>query len=92
MITIEFPNSSRSYDQSKHRVCFWGYDKTIEVTFYIGVEALQKISQLAGSTETELLAEFDAGLEKIHQVAAQVYANSSRGQGTYSYVLTAKDF
>ena len=92
MITIQFPNSSRSFDESKNRVCFWGYDKTMEVSFYVGAEALQKIREGVGSAEAELLAAFDATLDKIHEVAAKVYANSSRGKGAYTYILHADDF
>ena len=92
MSAIQFPNSSRDFDDSKHRVCFWGYDKTKEVTFYISVEALQKLRSDAGSTEAELIAAFDAALEKIHAVAAKVYANNGRSKGTYSYILHADDF
>lgn len=91
-MTMHFPNTSRSFDASKNRVCFWGYDKTIEVSFYVGVDALQKIRKDAGSAESELLAVFDAALDKIHQVAEKVYANSSRGKGTYTYILNAEDF
>jgi hypothetical protein len=92
MKNILFPNSSRSFDDSKHRVCFWGYDKTVEVSFYIGVEALQKIRNGVGSAEAELLSAFDAALDKIHEVAASVYANSSRGKGVYNYTLHPEDF
>ena len=27
---LSFPNPSRSFDASKSRVCFWGYDRTID--------------------------------------------------------------
>lgn len=92
MITIEFPNISRSFDESKNRICFWGYDKTIEVSFYISAEVLQRIQKGVGSAESELLAAFDAVVDKIHAVAAKVYANSSRGKGKYTYVLNPEDF
>jgi hypothetical protein len=92
MITINFPNTSRSFDESKKRICFWGYDKTMEVTFYIGIEALQRLREGVGSAESELLAVFDAALDKIHKVAAKVYVNSSRGRGSYTYILDAEDF
>ena len=92
MISIKFPNTSRSFDKNKNRICFWGYDKTIEVTFYIGVEVLQQIRKGVGSTEYEVLATFDAALENIHEVAAKVYAYSSRGKGKYTYILDTKDF
>lgn len=92
MITIKFPNSSRSYDDSKQLVCFWGYDQTMEVSFFIGIEALQKIRKGAGSAEAELLIAFDTALDKIHEVATKVYVNSCRGKGTYTYILYADDF
>ena len=92
MITILFPNSSRSFDEHNNRVCFWGYDKTIEVSFYVGAEALQGIREGVGSAEGELLSVFDTALEKIHEVAAKVYTSSSRGNGKYTYILTADDF
>ncbi len=76
MKAIQFPNSSRSFDECKNRVCFWGYDKTMEVCFYIGVEALQKIHKGAGSAEAELLAAFDATKEKIEEVASAIYNNA----------------
>ena len=91
-MTVQFPNSSRSFDKSKNRVCFWGYDDTMEVSFYVGAEALQRLRKGVGSAEAELLAAYDAALEKIHQVAAKVYANSGRGKGSYSCILGADDF
>lgn len=92
MISIQFPNSSRSFDESKNRICFWGYDKSMEVSFYVGAEAIQKMRKGVGSAEVELLAAFDAALDKIHEVAAKVYSKSSRGKGTYTYILCADDF
>lgn len=91
-MAIHFPNSSRSFDENKNRVCFWGYDETIEITFYVGIEALQKIRSGVGTSEPELLAAFDASVDRIHQVAVRVYANSSKGRGTYTYILHAEDF
>jgi hypothetical protein len=92
MRTIHFPNASRSFDEVRQRVCFWGYDKTMEISFYIGTEALQKIRQDVGSGETKPLAAFDATLEKIHDVAMAVYANGSKSKGVDSFILYADDF
>ena len=91
-MAVQFPNSSRSFDESKNRVCFWGYDDTMEVSFYVGAEALQRLHKGVGSAEAELLAAYDAALEKIHKVAAKVYANSGKGKRTYSCILCADDF
>jgi hypothetical protein len=92
MIDIQFPNSSRSFDEAKSRICFWGYDRTAEISFYIGREALQSLGKDVGSAESELLAAFDATLNKIRQVAAKVYSNGNRGRASYSCVLAADDF
>ena len=91
-MTVQFPNSSRSFDESKNRVCFWGYDDTMEVSFYVGAEALQRLREGVGAAEAELLAIYDAAIDKIHAVAAKVYAESTRGKGSYSCVLGANDF
>jgi len=31
---IEFPNHSRSYDQTRRAVRFWGHDSAIEASFF----------------------------------------------------------
>jgi hypothetical protein len=91
-MSLHFPNSMRSFDDSKNRVCFWGYDKTIEVSFFVGVDALQRIQKGAGGTEAEILAVFDAAIEKIHQVAAKLYNSGNRGKSRTSCILIADDF
>ena len=92
MNNIHFPNTSRSFDASKNRVCFWGYDRTIELSFFVGFDALKQISSEVGTAEMELLGVFDAAIDKIHKAAARAYANGSRSHGRFSYVLTAEDF
>lgn len=91
MTSIQFPNSSRSYDESRNRICFWGYDKTMEVSFFVGSDAIQSIQKGAGSSKIELLSAFDSALERIHKVAQEVYSKNNR-QGRYSCVLSADDF
>jgi hypothetical protein len=31
---LSYPNPCRSFDAISSRVCFWGYDGTIEVSFF----------------------------------------------------------
>jgi len=38
---LSFPNPSRSFDASRNRICFWGYDSTIEISFFIEADALK---------------------------------------------------
>ncbi|MBC8210816.1 MAG: DUF1488 domain-containing protein [Gammaproteobacteria bacterium] len=91
-MSIHFPNSMRSFDESKNRVCFWGYDKTIEVSFYMGVDALQRIEKGADSTEAAILIVFDAAIDRIHQAAAKLYNSGNRGKSRTSCILIADDF
>jgi len=34
-MALNFPNPSRSYDASRHCVCFWGYDNAREIAFLV---------------------------------------------------------
>lgn len=97
-MSISFPNASRSYDPSRRRVRFWGYDSALEIAFFVDADAL--VGEPAGAdvnssdgpsperTETAVLQAFDDGLDRIHEVAAAAYA---RGHG-YAHALTAADF
>ena len=41
---LNFPNPSRSYDETGHGVRFWGYDQTFEISFFVEEGALSKIN------------------------------------------------
>ncbi len=92
MMRLSFPNTSRSFDANKNRVCFWGYDSTIEISFFVEADALKRLCPEMGSTETEFLQAFDAALDRIHKVADKVYVSGGSGKGTYTYILAAEDF
>lgn len=89
---LHFPNPSRSFDEKNSRILFWGYDRTIEVSFSLEVAALKRIYPKMNSTETELLKAFDTAREKICKVADKVYEQGGGGKGTYAYTLTVGDF
>ncbi len=89
---LNFPNASRSFDEAKNRICFWGYDRTIEISFFLGIDALQQINKDVGSTESELLSTFDASIEQIYKVAAKIYKDGGSGHGRFKVILTANDF
>ena len=46
-----FPNPSRNYDPKGHGIRFWGYDKMIEVSFFIEEGALAKIHSVISSDD-----------------------------------------
>jgi len=90
-MTLSFPNNSRSFDEAKNRVRFWGYDRSIEISFFVEGDALKKFSPQAMSAEAGFLKAFDTARQRIHEVAEKVYARG-RKNGSYSFVLAAADF
>ena len=91
-MSLNFPNNSRSFDANRSRVCFWGYDNTIEISFFVEAAALISLCPEMESVEKEFLKAFDASLKRIHKVADKVYVHGGKGKGTYSYILEADDF
>ena len=90
---LSFPNPSRSFDVSRKRVCFWGYDRTIEVTFFVEEDALMRLCPGMSNAETGFLKAFDAALHRIHEVADTVYGREGKGcKGVYAFSLSAGDF
>jgi hypothetical protein len=87
-MALSFPNISRSYDAARDRVRFWGHDNAIEVPFFVEVSALFRLFPKAKNGEDDVLAAFDAGIERIHQVAGRLYSPGRRS----FYVLAATDF
>jgi len=85
---IEFPNHSRSYDQTRRAVRFWGHDSAIEASFFIDEGALKRIQPDARPDESGFLNAFDSNRDKICAAAARIYVRGSRG----SYNLVAANF
>jgi len=87
---LSFPNPSRSFDASSSRVLFWGYDSTIEVSFFVEADALKRLCPEMSSVEAGFLKAFDAARKRIQEVADKVYVRG--GKGSYAYTLVADDF
>ncbi|MEH2534954.1 hypothetical protein V1277_005749 [Bradyrhizobium sp. AZCC 1588] len=85
---IEFPNHSRSYDQTRRAVRFWGHDSALEASFFIDEGALRRIQPEARPDEPGLLDAFDCNRDVICAAAAKVYVRGRRG----SYDLVAANF
>ena len=86
-MAISFPNCSRSYDATRQAVRFWGYDRSMESSFFVTVEALKRIQPNLRLDAVDLLRAFDINRERICAIAAKVYARGRRG----SYELCAAD-
>jgi hypothetical protein len=86
-MTINFPNQSRSYDATRRAVRFWGYDRSMENSFYVTAAALLQIQPNLNPDAVGLLEAFDINRDRIYAIAAKVYARGRRG----SYDLNVAD-
>ena len=86
-MAINFPNRSRSYDATRRAVRFWGYDRSMENTFFVTVDALNRIEPNLRFDAAEFLRVFDVNRERIYAIAGKAYARGHRG----SYDLNATD-
>lgn len=91
-MNLDFPNPSRSFDESSNRVRFWGYDRAIEVSFFVEVEALRQLRPELDVAEKGFLKAFDEARDRIHEVADKLYVRGGQSKGGYAYVLSAEDF
>ena len=88
-MTLHFPNTSRNYDPARQCVCFWGHDSTFEVSFYLEVDALCKISPFADRDEASMLHVFDVNRVRIEEAASVIYSRSRPRQNYHR--LSAPD-
>jgi Protein of unknown function (DUF1488) len=86
-VTLKFPNYSRSYDRTRQAVRFWGYDTSIEYSFFVTVDALERVDPHLRRDEEGFLGAFDANRDLICQTAATVHS-----RGRKSYELVGADF
>ncbi len=84
-LVIDFPNHSRSYDQTRRAIRFWGYDSALEASFFISEDALRRIQPNSLGDESSFLKVFDLNRDLICAAAARIYVRGSRG----SYDLVA---
>ena len=87
-MSIQFPNFSRSFDATRNAVRFWGYDSTIECSFFVTRAALKRLVPGLPTDETALLGAFDEHRNAICHAAEKVYQRGVKG----SYELDEPDF
>ena len=95
-MTLAFPNPSRSFDEARNAVLFFGHDGLFEIRFFVEAGALAAgalaISGMASPTsemsEAKCLSVFDATRPSILNVARKAYSHGHRSHCT----LTAADF
>jgi hypothetical protein len=86
-MSLTFPNSSRSYDETEQRIRFLGYDGMFQISFTVTVDALSKGKFGVAEAEARYLSAFDAARKHIQDIASKAYARTRKS----SYALTAAD-
>jgi hypothetical protein len=87
-MALDFPNQSRWYDATRRAVRFWGYDRSMEASFFVEEDALKQIHPDMRFDETGFLGAFDLNRDLIYATAAKVYGRGRKG----SYDLIPADF
>ncbi len=87
-MNLIFPNQSRSFDLTRDAVRFWGYQSSIECSFFVTAAALSRVQPDLRPDEAGFLSAFDANRDLIYKTAAKVHERGRRG----SYELIAADF
>ena len=87
-MNLNFTNPSRSYDPTRRAVRFWGYDSSMEVSFFVTEGALLHLQPSTPAADDGFLHAFDAHRRRIQEVATRVYARGHKG----SYELDTRDF
>lgn len=87
-MTLNFPNASRSFDETRNLVRFWGYDSALEICFFVEAAALVKLMPESKNLDAGCLEAFDAARERIFEAARRVYVRGRSGP----YLLAAADF
>jgi hypothetical protein len=85
---LKFPNQSRSYYRTRRAVRFWGYDTSTEYSFFVTVDALQRMEPHLRHDEGGFLGAFDANRDLICWTAAQVHSRDRKTR----YELVGADF
>jgi hypothetical protein len=87
-MTLNFPNVSRSFDSTRRAVRFWGYDSSMETSFFVTEAALKRLQPDMRLDEDGMLGAFDSNRDRIYAAAAKVYVRGRKG----SYDLERSDF
>ncbi|MDZ5454557.1 DUF1488 domain-containing protein [Labrys sp. ZIDIC5] len=90
-MTLAFPNPSRSFDEARNAVRFFGYDGMFEIQFFVEAGVLAKAGATSSGSpapEAECLSAFDALRASIYDVAREAYSHDHLN----SYTLTVSDF
>jgi hypothetical protein len=84
---VSEPKPQLRRDATRRAVRFWGYDRSMESSFFIMIDALRQMQPNLRSNSIDILRAFDDNRERIYAIAAKVYARGRKG----SYDLNVAD-
>lgn len=87
-MSLSFPNTSRSYDETRHSIRFTGHDGINQIVFFLAADGLSYFDSRAGRNEQSALRVFDTNINRILAAAAKAY----RGPHPNTYVLGSTAF
>ena len=90
-MSLNFLNPSRSFDSTKRRINFWGYDRVREISCFVGADALKKLCPDTGEAEASFLTAFDNARERICKVAARSTPTAASAPTHTSWSRTISD-
>ncbi|WP_341487673.1 DUF1488 domain-containing protein [Pararhizobium sp. A13] len=78
-MTLSFPNSARSYDETHRRVRFTGYDGMFEVKCFVTVDVLARgLALRTPAAERDYLEAFDRMRAIILDAAKRAYNSNAQ--------------
>ena len=63
-MSLAFPNSSRSYDATRHAVRFWGHDTAMEWSFFVTAEELRRDDPEIAEFDSVMISSYDSKLDR----------------------------
>ena len=84
-VSLNLPNTSRSYNPAHRSITFWASDRALEVTFEVDNSALAMMNPNA-RTEEDFLEAFDNNRKRIEDAAERAYK-----MNTLSFHILTKD-
>ena len=91
-MALTFPHLSRWYDAARKGICFWGYEQTFEIAFFVEQNALSKLSAGGLAGEAGFLNTFDQNREHICLAAKSVYSKRPKTSRIRSFTITDVEF
>ena len=86
-MALEFLHEQARYNPYTEVVTFFAEDDEVSIMFNVTREALEYLEAASPLTHRQLLAAFERHLDRILEVASELYAAGPRIEGDVAYAL-----